>query len=66
MTSRVVADGVVAGCVVAALQASELGRRIYERLGFRTVVRYVAFVDPVFSVFPATASSASAGSSVTT
>jgi GNAT superfamily N-acetyltransferase len=43
MTARVVADGVVAGCDVAALQASEMGRSIYERLGFRTVVRYAAF-----------------------
>ena len=47
MTARVTADGVAAGCDVAALQASEMGRPIYERLGFRTVVRYVAYVDPV-------------------
>jgi GNAT superfamily N-acetyltransferase len=47
MTARVVADGLIAGCDVAALQASELGRPIYERLGFRTVVRYIAYVDPV-------------------
>ena len=46
MTARVVADGVVAGCDVAALQASEMGRPIYERLGFRTVVRYAAYIDP--------------------
>jgi ribosomal protein S18 acetylase RimI-like enzyme len=44
MTARVVTDGVEAGCDVAALQASEMGRQIYERLGFRTVVRYVAYV----------------------
>ena len=44
MTARVVADGVAAGCDVAALQASEMGRPIYERLGFRTVVSYVAYV----------------------
>jgi GNAT superfamily N-acetyltransferase len=47
MTARVVADGLVAGCDVAALQASQIGRPIYERLGFRTVVRYMAYVDPV-------------------
>lgn len=46
MTARVVADGAAAGCNVAALQASELGRPIYERLGFRTVVRYAAYDDP--------------------
>ncbi len=44
MTARVIADGVDAGCDVAALQASEMGRPIYERLGFRTVVRYAAYV----------------------
>ena len=47
MTARVVADGVVAGCDIAALQASEMGRPIYERLGFRTVVRYAAYVDSI-------------------
>jgi hypothetical protein len=31
MTARAVADGVVAGCDVAALQVSEMGRPIYER-----------------------------------
>jgi GNAT superfamily N-acetyltransferase len=44
MTTRVMADGAAAGCDAAALQASEMGRPIYERLGFRTVVRYVAYV----------------------
>jgi GNAT superfamily N-acetyltransferase len=45
MTARVVADGVDEGCTVAALQASAMGRPIYERQGFRTVVRYAAYVD---------------------
>ena len=44
MTARVMADGVDAGCEQAALQASDMGRPIYERLGFRTVVRYVAYL----------------------
>ena len=42
MTARVLADGLVVGCDVAAFQASEMGRSIYERLGFRTVVKYAA------------------------
>jgi GNAT superfamily N-acetyltransferase len=43
MTARVMADGASAGCDVAVLQASEMGRPIYERLGFQTVVRYAAY-----------------------
>lgn len=49
MTARVMADGVAAGCDVAALQASEMGRPIYERLGFRTVVQYAAYIDPALA-----------------
>lgn len=46
MTMRIVADGAADGCDVAILQATDMGRPIYERLGFRTVVEYVGYVDP--------------------
>ncbi len=46
MTARVVTDGLAAGCEVAALQASVLGRPIYERLGFEVAVRYATYQHP--------------------
>jgi ribosomal protein S18 acetylase RimI-like enzyme len=46
MTARVLADGEAAGCDVGALQASSMGRPIYQRLGFRTVLRYTGYVEP--------------------
>lgn len=45
MTARVVADGAAAGCDVAILQSSAMGHSVYERLGFRTVVEYMGYVD---------------------
>jgi len=47
MTGRIVTDGLAAGCNMAGLQASELGRPIYERLGFLVDVRYVAYLYPL-------------------
>ena len=46
MTRRVAADGVRAGCDVAILQASDMGLPIYERLGYRTVIEYMGYVEP--------------------
>ena len=45
MTTRIASDAATAGCDVAVLQASEMGRPIYERLGYRTVVEYMGYVD---------------------
>ena len=44
MTARLVADGAAAGCTAAALQASPMGRPIYERMGFRLVQEYEIYV----------------------
>jgi GNAT superfamily N-acetyltransferase len=46
MTSRIAADGAAAGCDVAILQSTEMGRPVYEGLGFTTVVEYRAYIDP--------------------
>jgi GNAT superfamily N-acetyltransferase len=46
MTARIAADGAAQGCDVAVLQASSMGRPTYERLGYRTVVEYEAWVEP--------------------
>lgn len=45
MTARLIADGAAAGCTLAALQASKMGRPIYERMGFRLVQEYEVFVE---------------------
>lgn len=46
MTQRIIDDAVADGADVAILQASDMGKPTYERLGFRTVVEYVAYADP--------------------
>jgi ribosomal protein S18 acetylase RimI-like enzyme len=43
MTWRSVSRGREAGCAVATLQASELGKPVYERMGFRVVAPYRTF-----------------------
>jgi GNAT superfamily N-acetyltransferase len=46
MTARIADDGVAAGCDVAILQASDMGYPVYERMGYRTVVEYMGYVEP--------------------
>lgn len=46
MTARIAADGAAQGCDVAILQASSMGQPVYERLGYRTVVEYEAWIEP--------------------
>ena len=42
---RIVDDGAAEGAEVAILQSTDLGSRLYESLGFRTVVEHDGFVD---------------------
>ncbi len=46
MTWQAVSAGAAQGCDMAALQASEMGRPIYERMGFRLVSPYRTFHLP--------------------
>jgi ribosomal protein S18 acetylase RimI-like enzyme len=46
MTRKCVRRGAEMGCVMAALQASEMGRPVYERMGFRLVSPYRTFHRP--------------------
>ena len=44
MTWHAVRRGAEIGCAMASLQASEMGRQIYERMGFRLVAQYRTFI----------------------
>lgn len=44
LTWHAVREGAEAGCTVATLQASDMGKPVYERMGFRVVAGYRTFV----------------------
>jgi GNAT superfamily N-acetyltransferase len=46
MTWQCVRRGAELGCVISALQASEMGRPVYERMGYRLVSSYRTFHRP--------------------
>jgi ribosomal protein S18 acetylase RimI-like enzyme len=46
LTAHAVHQGAAAGCTLATLQASDMGRPVYERMGFQVVARYKTFVRP--------------------
>ncbi len=46
MTRHAVERGAASGCVMAGLQASEMGQPVYEKMGFRLVAPYLTFARP--------------------
>jgi N-acetylglutamate synthase len=46
MTWHAVRRGAASGCLLASLQASEMGQPVYERMGFRTITHYRTFTRP--------------------
>ncbi len=46
MTWHAVREGLMRGCVIGSLQASEMGRPVYARMGFRDIARYETYVLP--------------------
>jgi ribosomal protein S18 acetylase RimI-like enzyme len=46
MTWHAIREGIARGCEMANLQASDMGRPIYERMGFRVVAPFLIFARP--------------------
>jgi GNAT superfamily N-acetyltransferase len=46
ITRHAVAAAFAQGCEIASLQASPMGRPVYERIGFETVAEYATYVPP--------------------
>ena len=46
MTWRAVREGAARGCVMSNLTASDMGRPLYERMGFRLVAPFLIFARP--------------------
>lgn len=44
ITWRAALDGTLEGCIASALQASEMGESIYQRMGYRTVDTYTVWL----------------------
>jgi Acetyltransferase (GNAT) domain len=49
ITWRAVYDGIEKGCIVASLQASDLGKPVYERMGFQTLIEYPMYEPPLIT-----------------
>lgn len=46
ITRHAIADGLARGCDITTLQASRMGRPIYERLGFELVGEHIGYIPP--------------------